>query len=160
MLYILTFIMIISNQVYANNEVNLLIEDYKTIQKEPCETKDGFRIFVSFSMPESLLLSLDKTAQQIGAKLVIRGLKNNSFKETISYIKNLNNKGMIIDIDPKAFSAFDVKHVPSFVINEGEKFDKITGNLSIPYVLEQFLDKGALKDKAEIFIKRLKNENP
>lgn len=129
--------------------------------------KTKFRIFVSFGVPESVLLNLDKVARKIGAKLVIRGLKNNSFKETISTIKAMNEShssdtsqsGVVIDIDPKAFEEFGVHAVPSFVLSNGHKFDKIVGNLSIPYVLGKFADSGDLKDEAKQFLNRLKNEN-
>ena len=121
--------------------------------------KEGLRIFVSFSMPSELLVSLDKQAKKIGAKLIIRGLKNNSFKETVSYIKTINEQGVIIDIDPKAFTEFDITQVPSFVLNSGTSFDKITGNLSIAYVLKEFSEKGDLPEKAAEYLGRLESEN-
>ena len=126
-----------------------------------CETakKEGLRIFVSFSMPESLLVTLDEQARKIGAKLVIRGLKNNSFKETFSYVKSMNEKGLVIDIDPKAFDEFEVNQVPSFVINHGSKFDKIAGNVSVAYVLKELANKGDLPEKAKEYLRRLENEN-
>ena len=121
--------------------------------------KEGFRLFVSFSMPENLLINLDQQARKIGAKLVIRGLKNNSFKETFSYIKAMNENGLVIDIDPKSFEDFEVTQVPSFVINQGTKYDKLVGNVSIHYVLKQFTEKGDLKDKASQYLRRLENES-
>ena len=121
--------------------------------------KEGLRIFVSFSMPENLLISLDQQARKIGAKLAIRGLKNNSFKETFSYIKSMSAKGLVIDIDPKSFEEFEITQVPAFVINQGDKFDKLVGNVSITYVLKEFSEKGDLKDNALEYLGRLENEN-
>ena len=121
--------------------------------------KEGLRIFVSFSMPEALLVSLDQQARKIGAKMVIRGLKNNSFKETFAYIKSMNEKGLVIDIDPKAFEEFEVTQVPSFVLNDANSFDKLTGNVSMAYALKEFAEKGDLPEKAKEYLRRLENGN-
>ncbi len=110
-------------------------------------------------MPETLLVSLDWQARKIGAKLAIRGLKNNSFKETFSYIKSMNDKALAIDIDPKSFEEFGITQVPAFVINQGDSYDKIVGNVSTAYVLKLFAEKGDLKEKAADYLRRLENEN-
>lgn len=122
------------------------------------QKKESFRIFVSFSMPRELLASLDQQAKQIGAKLVIQGLKNNSFKETFAFAKSLGDQGIRFDIDPKAFEDFEVTQVPAFVINQGNQYDKIVGNVSIAYALNEFANKGDLKDKAKEYLMRLENE--
>jgi conjugal transfer pilus assembly protein TrbC len=114
--------------------------------------KEGFRIFVSFSMPESVLIKLDKIASQIGAKLIIRGLKDNSFKETVTYLK-----GKAVEIDPKSFEQFDIKQVPAFVISDGNKYDKLVGNVSAVYVLDKFINEGELKEQSQNYFKRLSN---
>ena len=126
-----------------------------------CDTakKEGLRIFVSFSMPKELLASLDQQSKQVGAKLVIRGLKNNSFKETFEFAKSIDGQGIRIDIDPKAFDEFEVTQVPAFVLNQNNQYDKIVGNVSIVYALNEFVNKGDLKDKAKEYLRRLENEN-
>lgn len=93
--------------------VLLLILSFNAIACEVAK-KEGLRIFVSFSMPKELLVSLDKQAKQIGAKLVIRGLKNNSFKETFELVKSLGD--IRVDIDPRAFDEYSINEVPAFVI--------------------------------------------
>ena len=123
------------------------------------QKKEGLRIFVSFSMSKELLVSLDKQAKQIGAKLVIRGLKDNSFKETFAFAKSLGTQGISVDVDPKAFDNFGVTQVPAFVINQGNQYDKLVGNVSIAYALNEFADKGDLKDKAKEYLRRLENES-
>ena len=120
--------------------------------------KEGFRIFISFSMPSELLISLDQQAKQIGAKLVIRGLKNNSFKETFEYAKSISEQGIRVDIDPKAFDEFGVTQVPAFVINKGTQYDKLVGNVSVAYVLGEFAANGDLKIEAKKYLVRLENE--
>ena len=122
-------------------------------------TKDGFKIFISFSMAKSQIEKLGQIARKVGAKLVIRGLKNNSFQETIDYSKSIGKEGAAIDIDPKSFKQFDIKLVPSFVVSSGDKFDKITGNVSTRYALETFASKGELPKKAKEYLKWLGYEN-
>ncbi len=121
--------------------------------------KEGFRIFVSFSMPKQTIVNFDRAAQKIGAKLVIRGLKNNSFKDTFSYVKSLSDTGVIIDIDPKSFEEYNITQVPAFVINKDDKSDKLTGNVSIIHALKEFAGSGELKGEAKKYLKRLVDEN-
>lgn len=117
--------------------------------------RKGLLIFVSFSMPDQLLIKLDAIARKAGGRLLIRGLKNNSFKETFAYIKQMQAQGIAIDIDPQAFEQFDVQIVPTFVLSEGFKYDKIAGNISVHYVLEQFAQHGDLSSYAKKYLKRL-----
>jgi conjugal transfer pilus assembly protein TrbC len=157
----------LSSSALANIDVNTMLEDYKKIQSAlpvsssspSCGTKEVLRIFVSFSMPESLLVNLDQQARKIGAKLVIRGLKNNSFKETFEFIKSIDDQAIRVDIDPKAFTEFGITQVPSFVLNSDTSYDKITGNVSLSYVLKEFADSGDLPVKAAEYLRRLGNEN-
>lgn len=118
-------------------------------------SKEGFKIFISSSMPRELIKNFDFIARKIGAKLVIRGLINNSFKDTIIYIKEANDQGMIIDVDPLPFDEFKINLVPSFVMSDGENFDKLVGNVSIIYALEQFVENGDLAEKAKVYLERL-----
>jgi conjugal transfer pilus assembly protein TrbC len=134
------------------------LNDYKQIKKEgkSSKTKDGFYIFVSFSLPKTLLENLDKTAKKIGAKLVMRGLKDNSFKETLNYIKGIKEEGIVIDIDPESFRQFGISHVPSFIIKEGTKHDKIVGNISIAYVLNKYATEGETSLLSKEYLQRFK----
>lgn len=114
--------------------------------------REGFWIFVSFSMPNNLIANYAKFAQKIGANLVIRGLKNNSFKETIEYIKQIEKQGLKIAIYPQIFKEFQINHVPSFVLSNGKLYDKITGSIGINYVLTQFSYYGELKSQAQKYL--------
>ncbi|XVN41355.1 MAG: TrbC family F-type conjugative pilus assembly protein [Rickettsia endosymbiont of Argas persicus] len=62
------------------SSINALAEQEKLLQKiiQP-KTYNQIYIFVSFSMPDSALKSYYIEAEQEGARLVMRGLKNNSF---------------------------------------------------------------------------------
>jgi len=136
------------------------LKSYEKIKADAkcSKAKDGFYIFVSFSLPKTLLETLDKTARKIGARLVIRGLKDNSFKETLKYIKEIKQEGIIIDVDPEIFKRFQVNLTPAFVISENQKFDKIVGNVSIAYALSRFASDGENKELSNKYLKRLGND--
>ncbi len=133
--------------------IGKILSGYDQIKENSCPTrqKDGLRIFVSLSMPETILKQYDSIAKKIGAKLVMRGFKNNSFKETINYTQKI-----AIEVDPVAFKKFGITSVPSFVLNSGDKFDKLAGNVSINYVLTKFKDEGNLSSIAQEYLARLK----
>ena len=135
------------------------ITGYKKIKQSQCglDKKDGFYIFISLSMPETLLKKYDLIAKQIGAKLVLRGFKNNSFKETVNYIQTLSSEGIIGEINPILYRKYSVNLVPSFVLAQGDKFDKLVGNVSVNYALTKFKDKGDLKIKASEYLARFKS---
>jgi len=103
--------------------------------------------FISFSMPIETLLELSLQLQRVGGAFVIRGLPGNSFKLLSEKILELRERGSNIPIliDPKAFETHNVEHVPTFVLFDGNKFDKIAGNISIEHVLSRFAEKGELK---------------
>ncbi len=131
-----------------------ILSGYGQIKDHACPNnkKDGLRIFVSLSMPESLLKQYDVIAKKIGAKLVLKGFKNNSFKETIKYTQKI-----AIEVDPVAFKKFGVTSVPSFVLSDNDKFDKLVGNVSINYALTRFKDEGNLSGIAQEYLERLKS---
>ena len=135
------------------------LNDYRQIKNEEknSKAKEGLYIFVSFSLPNIVLENLDKAAQNCGAKLVIRGLKDNSFKETLNYIKGIRQEGITIDIDPESFRQFGITHVPAFVLSQGAKYDKIVGNISMIYVLNRYASKGDTAVLAKEYLRRLEN---
>lgn len=136
------------------------LNSYRGIKEETkrSKSKEGLYIFISFSMPKATLENLDKAARKIGARLVIRGLKNNSFKETLRFIKEVKREGIIIDIDPESFKQFGVNLAPTFVVSDGLKYDKVVGNISVRYVLNKFIAEGDLPVLSKEYLKRLGND--
>lgn len=128
-----------------------VIKDYNT----------NFRIFVSSSMPKSLLKNYAREATKYNATLVFKGLPNGSFKELISLVTEIESDGIKapMQIDDEAFDKFNVSSVPAFVLcNEPgilklgkgvTLYDKITGNIGIKAALEKFADSGELKQEAQ-----------
>lgn len=144
----------------ANSDsiVDQWIKDYQVIKEYKEDEKEGLYIFVSFSMPASQIIKLSEVAQKVGGRLVIRGLKDNSFKETIKFIKEIKQDGIPIDIDPVAFAKFNVSLVPAIVVSDKEKTDIITGNVSLSYALKQFIEHGDTALLSKEYLKRLGNE--
>jgi conjugal transfer pilus assembly protein TrbC len=118
---------------------------------------NGLYIFVSLSLPDESLKLLSRQAKELGGNLVIRGLVQNSFKETHARLKKL---GIPIDIDPTLFERFEVTRIPTFVlaeINDGDiqgKYDKVTGNVSVLSAIELFAIEGDLKDLAHTLLQK------
>lgn len=98
-------------------------------------TSGAILIFVSFSMPEATLKSLFAEAQHVKARLIIRGLINDSFVQTQQKLKDL---GIVVDIDPTLFTTYGVKEVPTFVRVVGKSYDLLKGNVSLHFAQEQF----------------------
>lgn len=113
------------------------------MQKE-AQSSPRVMAFVSFSMPFELLIDLSLQLERVRGTFVIRGLPENSFKLLSEKILLLREKGGSVPflIDPKAFETYNIQAVPSFVVFEGSKFDKIAGNLSLGFALEQLVAQG------------------
>jgi type-F conjugative transfer system pilin assembly protein TrbC len=100
------------------------------------DTRNKYLIFVSFSMPKESLQSLYLDAEQHNAVLVIRGLKDGSFKKTTEELRSLK---IAVQIDPKLFKDYQVTKVPTFVAVLGNQFNAITGNVAFGYAKSKLL---------------------
>lgn len=92
-------------------------------------------VFVSFSMPTQSLNALLKEAPHHNAVLVLRGLKNNSFKETAHILQEFyaNQKEDIagFEINPELFEKYNITHVPVFFNTSNHK--RLSGNVTLSY---------------------------
>ncbi len=122
-----------------------------SINKSPALKKNPAAIlFVSFSMPEPLLLNLADEAAAMHIPVVIKGLKNNDFKQTVATFsrlsqqaqkQQLNFKG--VSIDPHWFNQFHITAVPALVVStDAQTFDVVYGNASIKKGLELIAQRG------------------
>jgi type-F conjugative transfer system pilin assembly protein TrbC len=96
-------------------------------------------IFVSFSMPKKSLKALAVEAKKHKAVLVIRGLIENSFLETATFLKDL---GESVVLDPLLFREYNVVVVPTFIEAYQAGYRKISGNITLVYALEKFKEGG------------------
>lgn len=118
---------------------NSLKQHNLSCTKDSCAlpSLERYLIFVSFTMPAVALKSLYLEANKHGGVLLLRGLKNGSFKETAAYIKSLE---IGVQIDPIAFKKYCIDRVPTIVLAQDTKFYAISGNVSFAYAREKLLE--------------------
>ncbi len=98
-------------------------------------------IFVSFSMPKESIKGWINQARKINAAVYIRGLVNNSFKDTTLAVHELVKEqpgGLLID--PTLFKKYAVTQVPAVVVTSGNDFDVIYGDVTLDYALKKIND--------------------
>ena len=90
-----------------------------------------YYVFVSSSMPRPSLMQLLEQSKKINAAVVLRGFINDSHKTTTFALQDLINitqYGLIVD--PELFTKYEITKVPTFVITNENKYDKVSGNIS------------------------------
>lgn len=122
-------------------------------------------LFVSSSMPKSLLRNYYNEAYKYNATLVLNGLPKSSFLELSDFVREISNseQNVPIIIDDESYKRFNITKVPSFVLFESEnclndevcdmRYDKVVGNIGIKKALEMFYESGDLPDIAERFLR-------
>lgn len=108
------------------------------------EAEPKIQIFVSLSMPNDSLKQLYQAATQHPAVLVLRGLLNNSFQETQHKLQDL---GIAVHIDPRAFERYQIEAVPAFIFQapQGRTPIRLQGNVRFAFALEQAQEAGYLE---------------
>lgn len=148
-------------EVEKGSILSEVIENIKNLDLEEKKGKNkGILIFVSFSMPKSLLWSYQEQAKLYGARVVIRGLVDNDFKKTVQAMDLGDSKIMTLDVNPMLFKDYYIESVPSIVIAgyEGSKSleDKFTGTISLTYALEESMVRGHQKEFSSKILKQIK----
>ena len=96
-------------------------------------------ICVSLSMPRETLIGYLKQAKIYGAKIVVQGLINNSFKETLKLTHALVKQYKVgILLDPPTFTKYGVTIAPTIILKKGNRFDKVSGVISLEAALRTF----------------------
>lgn len=127
----------------------------------PVQSASGAILFVSFSMPESLLFALSDEAAQLHIPVVVNGLVESDFKKTIVTFERLHRHAKKahlhfegISIDPVWFQQFQVSSVPALVVTErptncqpqtlceNQPFDVVYGNANLKKALALIAEKG------------------
>ena len=107
-------------------------------------------IFASLSLTENTLIELAKQAKKYNGMIVFRGFKNGSFKEMVAALRNTVEKSKSgVIIDPTLFTEYDVTVVPTFVVTDHKKHDKLSGNVTIDFALDKIAEQGELKTLAQ-----------
>ena len=107
------------------------------------------RLFVSFSMPETLLSQSFDQAEHLHVTVVFNGLIDNSMPKTASKLSKLTEQypELSIQIDPVAFEDFGIDAVPALVVSQGPIFDVVRGNMALSDALALIHERGELKGK-------------
>lgn len=108
-------------------------------------------VFVSSSLPVASLKALFSQAQLMGGRLIFQGLIENSFAKTKAFFEKYQINA---EIDPQLFNDYQVQHVPTFVLKEGQQADKVEGNISVLEALTLIRQKGDLKKTASLIFKK------
>lgn len=120
-------------------------------------TKPALLSFVSFSMPDDSLKAVLEQTARAGGMTVLRGLVDNSFKETALRMgKFAREHGPGLSVDPRQFTEHAVTTVPTFVIVGTEASDKIAGNMSLAAALESIAREGDNRDLAQTLLNTLR----
>lgn len=120
------------NKFAASNDIN------RCTTRADEQSEINLYAFISFSMPDEALITLAEEVEKERGVLVLRGIPKNSFKELSKRVQRLQKKGLktAIQINPHLFEQYDVTVVPSFVLKRENDWDKVSGNISLQYVLE------------------------
>lgn len=127
---------------FAKEQLKLAKQEFqKKLENEKLKafSDDEILIFASFSLPDNIWLELSQEANEFGARIIVRGLPENSFKKFSSRLYTLQKRGMSasVDIDPELFQKYGITKVPSFVVKDTKGFDKVSGSISLEYFLEK-----------------------
>lgn len=133
-----------------------------------------FMVFASLSMPQQSLKRLIRDTTRAGGIIVFRGFPNNNAKQFIAGMSKLadaEGDEPNIGIDPRLFRAFNVQAAPTFVVASSDfelcsgfdcisdvpPHDRMTGNVTVEYVLESFVDsRGPGAAVASVALRNLK----
>lgn len=124
-------------------------------KNSPLQGKGELIACVTLSMGEASLKDLDADMRKVGGRLVVRGLVNDSFKDTQTKILKL---GIQVDIDPELFTKHDIKVAPTILLVDEKKVDLVAGNISLKAALEIISNKGELKKQAKVALKKLEGK--
>ena len=128
--------------------------------------RPALQIFVSSSMPKSLLRDYAKEASIYGGVLVFRGLPKGSMIKLTELVRDITDEDYpaAMQIDDESFTMYGVDSVPAIILSQNSGFgqidkqiqehDKIYGNVPIQYALESFAKSGKLADKASEILEK------
>jgi conjugal transfer pilus assembly protein TrbC len=81
------------------------------------DSSHTLRVFITLDMPRGSLQRLVEQAERSGATLVLRGLKAQSMRQTLTAASELiGSRRVSWVIDPNAFDRFRVRVAPTFVL--------------------------------------------
>jgi conjugal transfer pilus assembly protein TrbC len=130
-------------------DIEALAKRYES--KAIARKSDDLMIFASFSMPAESLRRLVASAHRVGGAVVLRGFKNNSYKDTAKAIHDLGEQGGNVLVNPNAFDKYKVSAVPTVVLTKPDAIDQldadgcalpntyaaVSGDVTLDYALDE-----------------------
>jgi conjugal transfer pilus assembly protein TrbC len=122
----------------------LIILTMLLTQSAFCFTKS---VFVSFSMPKDLIEAVFKDASSHEISVYLNGLIEDDMRKTLSKIFEYSQKypNLSVQIDPFAFEKYHIDRVPALVVEQGNQFDVLYGNVRIDDALLWLNRKGDVR---------------
>ncbi|HHI9467512.1 TPA: type-F conjugative transfer system pilin assembly protein TrbC [Legionella anisa] len=101
-------------------------------------------VFVSFSMPDTLLEETLKESSRLHIPAYLNGLYHDSMRDTALKVMELSKQipNLNLAIDPTLFERFGIQQVPALVVDEGKAFDVIYGHLTLQEGLSRIAEHG------------------
>ena len=133
--------------------------DAATIAEAVPEEQGALYVAVSLGMPKESLRQLAMDSHKAGAKVVIRGLVNGSFEQTLVAAKEVFGEDAVsgVAIEPQVFRAFGVDRVPTFIAatapvqpcdqgvdctSAATPHDRLAGNITLAEALRIIAERG------------------
>lgn len=121
-----------------------------SIEETRPKSSNKILVFVSLSMPEESLKQLARDALTHNAVLILRGLQNNSFKETLDVLQAMSHPkehGSFhgfeggFEINPMLFETYNITHVPVFIhLKQGQEQSRLSGNVPLSFAYKKLMD--------------------
>ena len=110
----------------------------------PCLAAPTAAVFVSFSIPQALLMETLKDSARLHIPATLNGLHQNSMMQTAKLVGALSNQvpNLALQIDPTAFERFGITQVPALVVEDKGCFDVVYGHLPLKEGLERIASHG------------------
>ncbi len=129
--------------------------------KDPSFSEKSYQllVFISFSAPISTWKEFSSILVTGKGAFVLRGIPSNSFPLFSKRVEELRKEGIYapILIDPEAFERYAIDAIPSVVLFNGSKHDKLVGNRVLFSSLQLFAEQGETKTLAHKIYAKLKN---
>ena len=104
--------------------------------------KQEIYVYISTTMPESLIVDALDSAARHNAKVVVRGIfPGKTLNESLLVIAQARAKTKLspdVSIDPRPFTKFKVTTVPSVSVSYLSDYAVVSGSLDIDYLLKKF----------------------
>ncbi|MCC2646643.1 MAG: hypothetical protein K0R02_708 [Rickettsiaceae bacterium] len=132
-----------------------MLPDMDILKDYPKTENIRLMVFVSSSMPTSMLKYYLKEVNKYGGTLIFNGLIEGSFVKTKEFAMGLTDEEKdeaAMQVNDEAFLKYNISSVPSIVLAVEkdcyqeqtciELSDKINGSVKLEYALREFAEKG------------------